>query len=118
VHGNQVPPYLAGDFYTDDDLKVDPMAMAGRTKFPRVGAFEVFHDGKRIFSKLESKQWPSPAIVAARVAGDERAFSPVKRPRTTKPMPLRARIDTSKPGPRQPMEQPQKGPPHMPRKEE
>lgn len=97
VHANVIPPERAHEFFKDTDLWFDPLANAGKKKFPQFGAFEVYHKGALIFSKVESKCWPNPVIVAGRVAGDESAFAKprMRRSRTATRKPLRSRLDVS-----------------------
>jgi hypothetical protein len=41
--------------------------MAGRVRFPRIGAFEVWFGGKYVFSKLAHGQWPNPKHIAEKI---------------------------------------------------
>ena len=93
VFANVVPPEMRDKFYTDQDNREDPIGALGKTKWPRIGAFEVYYKGKLLSSKLASKTWPSCATVAARVSGDPAAFRTTRsRPKTGA---ARSRIDTS-----------------------
>ena len=74
INANVIPPERANEFYMDMDLGFDPLANAGKKKFPQFGAFEVYHKGALIFSKVASKNFPNPVTIGRRVAGHERAF--------------------------------------------
>lgn len=65
VCGNVVPPGLERQFYASPEN--DVLVVPGKLGWPRIGAFEVYYRGKRVFSKLETGLWPQPGLVAEKI---------------------------------------------------
>ena len=60
VIANAIPPGFAHYFQSH---KRQPQPWAGKTSFPRIGAFEVYYQTSILFSKLCSGMWPKPCLV-------------------------------------------------------
>ena len=65
VCANVVPPGMEGKFYASPES--DVVVVPGKLGWPRIGAFEVYYRGKRVFSKLETGLWPQPGLIAQKI---------------------------------------------------
>ena len=63
VHPNVVPIAFKDKFFGENTTSSFSLSKGNRIKFPRVGAFEVYYDGKVVASKLETGRWPNPLVV-------------------------------------------------------
>lgn len=62
IRENEIPEEMQGSFMRKEEgyiIKRD----GGKRLWPRIGAFEIYLDGKVVFSKLTSGRWPNPATV-------------------------------------------------------
>ena len=59
---NVVPEGFTDQFITDPNT-----SKPGKFHFPRIGSFEVYFRGVRIFSKIESMKWPYATKVAEKI---------------------------------------------------
>lgn len=62
VHENELPPWLAKTFTTDEENRT-----FGTHYFPRTGAFEVHFNRTVIFSKLNTGLWPNTDLIGKKV---------------------------------------------------
>jgi hypothetical protein len=62
VTPNVIPIEFKNKFFTEDETSL--MKRIEKIKFPRIGAFEVYYNGKVVFSKLSHGNWPNPTRIA------------------------------------------------------